>query len=316
MEELQGLSKEVNDEIVALGFQPIHKAIDQCYANIIAGKKGERFVFPTKWKKLNGLLLGGLQPGKMYVIAGRPGSGKSAFSNKMLFDMLEHPKNNGRLIVLYWSFEMPGYQQLMRIGSSNIGKKMSELLSVDTEFQDLHFEQFIKSMNPYKKYPIYFNNNAKDIAYVNKVTRRIASLNPDKIIINLFDHSRLFKKKKEESELQMLTDLSHTCIELQQDTKCITVLLSQLNRNIESNERAANLYQPMLSDLFGADSIGQDAHVVMIINRPYDMYDITVPYCGQNPKGLLAIHMEKNRDGELGMLPFNCDMSKFTIEER
>ena len=28
MEELQGLSKEVNDEIVALGFQPIHKAVD------------------------------------------------------------------------------------------------------------------------------------------------------------------------------------------------------------------------------------------------------------------------------------------------
>lgn len=316
MEESLGLSKEVNDEIIALGFQPIHKAVDQCYANIIAGKKGERFVFPTKWKKLNGLLLGGLQPGKMYVIAGRPGSGKSAFSNKMLFDMLEHPKNKGRLIVLYWSFEMPGYQQLMRIGSSNIGKKMSELLSVDTEFQDLHFEQLIKSMNPYKKYPIYFNNNAKDIAYVNKITRRVAALNPDKIIINLFDHSRLFKKKREESELQMLTELSHTCIELQQETKCITVLLSQLNRNIESNERAANLYQPMLSDIFGSDSIGHDAHVVMIINRPFDMYNITVPYCNQNPKGLLAIHLEKNRDGELGMLPFNCDMSTFTIEER
>ena len=128
MEELQGLSKEVNDEIVALGFQPIHKAVDQCYANIIAGKEGERFVFPTKWKKLNGLLLGGLQPGKMYVIAGRPGSGKSAFSNKMLFGMLEHPKNNGRLIVLYWSFEMPGYQQLSELKKqANLKTKIEDI---------------------------------------------------------------------------------------------------------------------------------------------------------------------------------------------
>ena len=230
--------------------------------------------------------------------------------------MLDHPKNQGRLIILYWSFEMPGYQQLMRIGSSNIGRKMSELLSVDTEFQDSHFEELIKSMNPYKKHPIYFNNNARDITYVNKIVRRIAALNPDKIIVNLFDHSRLFKKRKEDSELQMLTELSHTCIELQQETKCITILLSQLNRNIESNERAANLYQPMLSDLFGSDSIGHDAHVVMIINRPYDMYNITVPYCNQNPKGLLAIHLEKNRDGELGMLPFEANMSTFTIDER
>ena len=54
----------------------------------------------------------------------------------------------------------------------------------------------------------------------------------------------------------------------------------------------------------------------MIINRPYDMYNITAPYCGHNPKGLLAIHMEKNRDGELGMLPFEANMSTFTINER
>jgi len=71
MDESLELSKESNDQIIELGFQPISKAVDQCYANIIAGKKGERFVFPTKWKKLNGLLLGGLQPGKMYVIAGK-----------------------------------------------------------------------------------------------------------------------------------------------------------------------------------------------------------------------------------------------------
>lgn len=316
MDELQELSKSSQDEIIKLGFQPISKAVDQCYANIIAGKKGERLVFPTKWKKLNSLLLGGLQPGKMYVIGGRPGSGKSAFSNKMLFDLLDHPKNQNRVIVLYWSFEMPGYQQLMRIGSSNIGKKMSEILSVDTEFQDMHFDSFVKAMNPYKKYPIYFNNNARDIDYVCKITKRVASLNPDKIIINLFDHSRLFKKSKEASELQMLTELSHNCIELQQETKCITILLSQLNRNIESPERAANLYQPMLSDLFGSDSIGHDAHVVMIINRPGDMYNISVPYLQQNPVGLLALHIEKNRDGELGMLPFDADMATFTIKER
>lgn len=316
MDELQELSKESHNEILQLGFQPIAKAVDQCYANIIAGKKGERIVFPTKWKKLNSLLLGGLQPGKMYVIGGRPGSGKSAFSNKMLFDILDHPKNQGKAIILYWSFEMPGYQQLMRIGSSNIGKRMSEILSVDTEFQDQHFDEFVKAMNLYKKYPIYFNNNARDIEYVAKITKRIATLNPDKTIINLFDHSRLFKKSKEASELQMLTELSHSCIELQQQTKCITILLSQLNRNIESPERAANLYQPMLSDLFGSDSIGHDAHVVMIINRPGDMYNITVPYLEYNPKGLLALHIEKNRDGELGMLPFDADMSTFTIKER
>ena len=586
MEGLLGLSNEKSNQIIELGFQPIEVAVDQCYANIIAGKKGERQVFPTKWNKFNKLLLGGLQPGKMYVIAGRPGclsgntkiwvsrktcssgrwyslktiyekyndlikkdkwnlnkptrinsyyydndetalnlvegviysgkkitytlktesgnciratkdhkflinkndkfkplselkvgdyifsrykenpigrskkpsrkeicmklpyypglktksvngytyhrvyehravydanlnsislekfieqvsknpnhnlifsdknmiihhidenpfnnsidnlqlmtklehdthhasrkafgayqikedkiisineygeedtydiqmkdpynnfiaegivvhnSGKSAFSNKMLFDILDHPKNQGRVIVLYWSFEMPAYQQLLRIGSSKVGRNVSEILSVENEFQDVDFKQFVEKMNLYKKYPIYFNNHARDVTYVSKITKRVASLNPDKTIINLFDHSRLFKKEKQESELQMLTDLSHTCVELQQATSCITILLSQLNRNIESNDRAANLYQPMLSDIFGSDSLSNDATAVMIINRPYDMYNITQSYCNQNPRGLLALHFEKNREAELGMLPFNCDMSTFTIEER
>jgi replicative DNA helicase len=96
----------------------------------------------------------------------------------------------------------------------------------------------------------------------------------------------------------------------------INVLLSQLNRNIEQEHRAKNQYQPLLTDLFGGDSIGQDAHVVMILNRPYDLYGITETYCGENPEGLLACHMEKNRDGLLGMIGYEADMSTFTIKER
>jgi len=162
-------SQEYYKEIEKLGFQTVSTAVDQSYAQIIAGKKGERIVFPTKWRKLNTLFLGGLQPGKLYVIAGRPGVGKSAFSNKMLFDILDHTKNQGRCIVLYWSFEMPGYQQLMRIGSAKSGRTMADLLSVHRELEDVSFEEYIKIMNPYKKYPIFFYNHSQSIANISKV---------------------------------------------------------------------------------------------------------------------------------------------------
>ncbi len=77
----------------------------------------ERDVYiQTKWERLNTNLLGGLQPGKMYVVAGRPGVGKSAFSNQMIFDLLDNNKDK-QLTVLYWSFEMPGYQQILRAGA-------------------------------------------------------------------------------------------------------------------------------------------------------------------------------------------------------
>ena len=54
----------------------------------------------------------------------------------------------------------------------------------------------------------------------------------------------------------------------------------------------------------------------MMLNRPYDLYDITEPYCDEDPVGLLACHIEKNRDGMLGMIPFNADLEHFSINER
>ena len=54
----------------------------------------------------------------------------------------------------------------------------------------------------------------------------------------------------------------------------------------------------------------------MILNRPNDLYSITEKYCDEDPVGLLAVHVEKNRDGLLGMIAYEADMSTFTITER
>lgn len=54
----------------------------------------------------------------------------------------------------------------------------------------------------------------------------------------------------------------------------------------------------------------------MILNRPHDLYDITDTYNNEDPVGLLACHMEKNRDGMLGMIPFDADLEHFRINER
>ncbi len=110
--ESQGLFKN-------RGFKSINQAITTSLNHVVQGMQGKRRVFPTKWKRLNKNLLGGLQPGKMYVIAGRPGVGKSAFSNQLIFDLLDNNKDK-QIIVLYWSFEMPGYQQILRMLSKEL----------------------------------------------------------------------------------------------------------------------------------------------------------------------------------------------------
>ena len=110
----------------------ISKTVEKSIKDVRDGMMGKRRVYPTSWPRLNRNLMGGLQPGKMYVIAGRPGVGKSAFSNQLIFDILDVNKDtNDDLIVIYWSFEMPGEQQILRAGSKDTKLQTFDLLSVE-----------------------------------------------------------------------------------------------------------------------------------------------------------------------------------------
>ena len=306
--------QDSSDVFTKRGFQTIDKAVRQSIKIVKDAKRGIRNVLPTKWPRLNRNLLGGLQRGKMYVIAGRPGVGKSAFSNQLIFDILDMNQAKD-VIVLYWSFEMPGYQQIMRTVSNKVDKNIADLLSVDNTLDDSSLKNYVDKAEVYRRYPIFFQNVPKDMEYIKKVNIDVFNEYPGTTVINLYDHSRLINGEGE-SELQRLNVVSKTCMWLQSKMGVVNILLSQLNRNIEQEHRAKNQYQPMLTDLFGGDSIGQDAHVVMILNRPYDLYGVTDSYCEEIPQGLLACHIEKNRDGMLGMIPYEADLSTFTIYER
>ena len=296
------------------GFQKIDKAVNQSVAIVKDAMQGKRDVLPTKWPRLNRNLLGGLQKGKLYVIAGRPGVGKSAFSNQLVFDVLDSNPNKD-LIVLYWTFEMPGYQQVMRTAAKDVKKQMADLLSVDDPLSQVDFQTYANRVDKLKKYNIYFNNIPRTVEFIKNANTQIFMEHPKTIVINLYDHSRLIPGT-EETELRKLNSVSKGCMWMQARMGVIYILLSQLNRNIEQEHRAKNQYQPLLSDIFGGDSIGQDAHAVMILNRPYDLYGVEDMYCNEDPIGLLACHIEKNRDGLLGMIPYEAEMSTFTIHER
>jgi len=294
----------------------ISKTVEKSIRDVHDGMVGKRRVYPTSWPRLNRNLMGGLQPGKMYVIAGRPGVGKSAFSNQLIFDILDVNKEaTNDLVVIYWSFEMPGEQQILRAGSKDTKLQTFDLLSVEDTLSEEAFDRYKQAVQKYKDYPMYFCSIPQDMNIIKKVNEEMFLRHPSKTVINLIDHSRLVLGK-EDTELQKLNTVSKSCMWMQAKMQSITILLSQLNRNIEQEYRAKQQYQPLLTDLFGGDSIGQDSHVVMMLQRPYDLYGITDSYCGQDPVGLLACHVEKNRDGLLGMIPFQTDLSTFTINER
>ena len=156
------LPHALRDPFKEKGFKSIKQSVSASLSEVRTGMYGKRRVYPTRWERLNKNFLGGLQPGKMYVIAGRPGVGKSAFSNQLIFDLLDVNKNK-ELLVLYWSFEMPGYQQILRAGAKSSNKQVSELLSVEEKLTDTEYEKYRDEVIKYNNYPMYFNNIPRDM---------------------------------------------------------------------------------------------------------------------------------------------------------
>ena len=201
---------ELHDPFKDKGFKSIRKAISASLHQVVDGMNGKRLVYPTKWNRLNKNLLGGLQPGKMYVIAGRPGVGKSAFSNQLIFDLLD--RNIGKnLLVLYWSFEMPGYQQILRAGSKGINKQVGELLSVEKKLEDKEYHKFKKEVLKYGNYPVYFNSVPRDMEFIKEANVDVTNKHPHYTIVNVFDHSRLILSGKDQ-ELHKLNEVSKGCM--------------------------------------------------------------------------------------------------------
>ena len=189
------------------GFQRIDKAVNQSLSIVRNAMHGKRSVYPTKWPRLNKNLLGGLQGGKMYVIAGRPGVGKSAFSNQLVFDLLD-VNSNKDMIVLYWSFEMPGYQQVMRSASKSVNKQLGDLLSVEARLKDEEFKDYANSVQKFNKYPVFFNNIPRTMEYIKQTNEQVFMKSPNARVVNVFDHSRLIKGQNEHTELQKLNEIS------------------------------------------------------------------------------------------------------------
>lgn len=302
------------DRLTELGFKPMGAVFDSTVTMIKNRADGLDRPLRTRWGRLNGYLNGGIEKSTIYVLGGRPGVGKSAFVNKLLFDIFDN-NTETKTLVLYFNYEMISEMQVMRELSSLTKLKVSELLSATLPISETALLNIRQLRSSLAGYPIWFRDTPLTNYGMQRVIEQIAELHPDYHIVCVTDHTRLVKPNKEANELERLNGLAETTMYLTKLTGASFIHLSQLNRNIETPERAHSLYVPMLSDLFAADSIGQVAHVVGILQRP-EMYQLSTYLDGEPCENLLALHLVKNRNGAVLWLPLQHNLAINSIEER
>jgi len=297
---------------------------------------GEIKSIKTPWLKFNDATTDGLEWHSVTVIGGRPGSGKTLIKDQIIREAF--PLNPGEdFRVLEFQFEMLARTSAIREYSSVLGKTYKYLCSADGKLTHDELRLCYEHAKERIKYPIdvveepctvvqfkqIFHEYMKEHSVkkiVEKDGKQIEETVYKKTIITL-DHSLLLKKHPtEKDKYDTLYSLGEALTDLKRIYPIAFIILSQLNRGIDSPERNEDgKYGNYIleSDIFGSDALLQHADTLIGLNRPGKQ---KIRFYGpdrfiiENDK-ILVLHFLKCRNGDARMSFFRSEFDKMRIVE-
>ena len=232
-------------------------------------------------------LLNGLDEGRLYYIAGRPGMGKSV----LLADIARHVAVRGGVPVSFFELEMSLEELNLRMLAAEAGVNLETLqngVASDTEW--LRLQKAIDSLGaaPLQMYDDTALSMPKLEARV-RFQRRVSGVR-----VVLVDYLQLMQANPRiEQRQEQVSELSRSLKLMARREKVAVIVAAQLNRGPEA--RADK--RPQLSDLRESGSLEQDADVVILLHRE-DYYDQMSPRQGE-----ADFMAAKHRNGPTGTVP-------------
>lgn len=283
----------------------------------------------TPWPKFNDATTDGIEWNTLTVIGGRPASGKTLIAEQIVRESFPlNPGENFR--VLQFQFEMLARTSAIREYSSIIGRSYKYLCSADGKLSDYDLQRCYDYAKEKVKYPIdvvekpctieEFKEIVRDYVLSHATHDTDGNMILPKVLITI-DHSLLFKKASfEKDKHDMLNNLGEALTLLKRQFPISFIVLSQLNRNIDSperNEEGKYGNYVLESDLFGADALLQHADTVIGINRPAKQ---KIRFYGPDryvieDDRVLVLHFLKCRNGDTRLSFFRAEFEKMKIVE-
>jgi len=286
----------------------IETAIQQVAKYIKDRKDGTVKSLRTGQKKLDSVMIDGIEWNSTVTIGGRPSVGKSAFSDILIDGCFENNLDeNGKptFDLLDFNWELSSRVMLIRRLSARMKKTYKYIISADNnELTEEELEEAVQIlMDQYGKLPIVFCEDpltTKNFAEV--VRKRVESTGRNTLI--RVDHTLLAKKSASEAgQVEMLLNLLMEANVLKKELPVIFMFLTQINREFEVRQEdgSANAY-PKQGDVYGGDAAAMFSETMILLNKPAK-YGITM-YGKRNAGGILVAendlfaHIVKNRNAE------------------
>ena len=300
-------------------------ALKKALYKMKARHNGELKSLKTAWVNFNNAFCDGLEWRTITVVGARPGTGKTLFMEQLVNDVI---KLNGdqKFRILKFQFEMLDETNGIRKLSMNVGSDYNTLMSKEKPVDRGIFQKcvdFYESTEKYDLVDVVYDPCTVDEmcatihAYMEKHKTEDGCTNT----LVTIDHSALFRVGKgQKDKFEMLNSLGEALTEMKKKFPVAFLVLSQLNRNVETIERAKDgTYGNYIldSDLYGSDALLQHADVVLGINRPFNR---KIKFYGPekyiiNDPDLLVFHILKSRNGFMGMNFYRLDSTVMRIVE-
>jgi replicative DNA helicase len=273
-------------------FVPLGTVFDDLYTQYqhIQEHRGEVVGVPSGYRDLDALL-GGLQKSDLIVVAGRPGTGKTAFALSLAYQV---GTSGGGHSTGIFSLEMSREQLAQRLLAMETGIDTNRLRN--GAFRDTELERVIGAMGRLSELPVHIEDSAGlTLAELRAKARRLQAWKGLDLLI--IDYLQLAQVPGVHDRVQVVSEIARSLKNLAKDLNIPIIALSQLSRAVES--RGSKV--PQLSDLRESGEIEQAADVVMFVYRE-ELYDPET-----EKKGIAEIHIAKHRNGPLAVVPLRFD---------
>lgn len=209
------------------------------------------------------MILKGLEPGELILLAARPGVGKTAFALAMLNDISKQKKNT-----LFISLEMSREELTERMLIAKTGITRSTFYS-QNNFTNEKFEELEEAKEALDRQPIkIMDEPPRTFVEIRDAIRE--EHRKKKLDLVILDYLSLISLYDENDKgMDTKTTISRISREtklLAKELKIPILLLQQVNRNMAAGHRDDSSFKPLqLTDLRDSGSLEQDANKVFLL---------------------------------------------------
>jgi replicative DNA helicase len=270
----------------------IGEAVSDAYDYSDRASQGKIIYVPTGYIDMDNVLSGGMTSPDLYIVAARPGQGKTAFLVSVARNAAEKKKRTA-----IFSLEMMNRQVAMRLIAQESGvsydRQKSGKMSVDD------WQKYTDAVEIVSGYPIILNDMpAISISRIRQELRRMGKV--DAVMVDYIQLGGVDGKYDRRD--QEIGEITGGLKSIAKEFDVPVLAAAQLSRALEqrSNKR------PVLSDLRESGSLENDADVVMFIYRP-DQYE------NDAMQNKAEIIVSKHRNGPVGTvdLIFRPELTRF-----